>query len=486
MALDGYPLGTGTYVQNLVGLQDFFEPEVAVDVVRRFGGGVTLTLLINSMDRWLPVSRESWRRFEEGQYHRPFKLASNSSAGGSAGAAVDLVLSSDDVTDDGQYYPRRGFHVGFPVGNDIELCIIENITRTGSTGSFVVTLNVKPFDATVTLPALTAGTELSILSHAKAAGTDQPDPSRMTYVTRDYQLQILGETIAADGTTITDQTWAKRFDDGAMVMNIWNPEFARAELLLDQYIDGFCFMGALNSNSIVQTADNMNSQNSNKGLGNTIYTSKGLFNWNTELGGQVTYTDGSWALTDLDAVEDYMRSQGINTGTIMHLVGATLKRQIDTAAVSKIASVTGGDLFTGVVNQYFGGSKSMSLSLGFDVVKNTSYTHVFQVIDTFDNPWFMGAGGYNTSKRGIAFPISDVPVMDETRTRVMLPNINLRYKELSGYSRRREMWLNGAAGRGMYLTDYIGQTDALDAYWRSHVGLEALQMNQTVVYNPST
>jgi hypothetical protein len=480
MALDGLPIGNSTTVQHLVGLQDFFEPEVAADVVRRFGGGVTLTLLMNSMDRWMPVSRDTWKRFEEGQYHRPFKVNADTT-GGAAGAAVDIVLSAADVDANDQYYPRRGFIIGIPVGQETMMAIINDITEAGST----ITLSVKPYDVTVAIPILSAGTELSVLSHAKAPGTDQPDPSRMNYVDRDYQLQISAETITADGTTITDQTWAKRFDDGAQVMNIWNPEFARAELLMDQYLDTAAFLGQLNTNSITQTADNMNSSSSTAGIGNTIDTTKGLFTWNREVGAEVEYTDGSWALTDLDDVEDHMRSQGINTGTIMHLVGSVLKRQIDIAAQAKIATVTGGELFLGVVNTYFGGSKSLSLSLGFDVVKNTSYTHVFQVIDTFDNPWFMGAGGYNTSKRGLAFPISDVPVLNEERTKVMLPNINLRYKELNGYSRRREMWLNGAAGRGMYLTDYIGQTDALSAFWRSHWGLEALQMNQTVVYNPA-
>ena len=483
MALDGFPRGGnefgGAYVQNLVGLTDFFEPEVAMDVVRRFGGGVTLTILINSMDRWLPVAREEWKRFEEGQYHRPFTVNATTAAS-SAGAAVDMVLQAAQVDTNNQYYPRRGYIVGVQVGNDVELCIIQNVTRSGST----VTLSVQPFNSTVTLPVLNAGTELSILSHAKAAGTDQPDPSRMNYIDRDYRLQIIAETISADGTTITDQTWAKRFDDGSKVMNIWNPEFARVELLMDQYTDGMAFLGRINNNSITQTANNINSQTSTNGIGNTIHTSQGLFTWNRSVGGEVQYTDGSWALTDLDEVEDYMRSQGINTATVMHLVGASLKRQIDAAAQGKINSASGGELQLGVVNQYFGGSKSLSLSLGFDVIKNTSFTHVFQVIDTFDNPWFMGAGGYNMTERGIAFPISDVPALDETRTKIMLPNISLRYKQLNNYSRRREMWLNGAAGRGMYLTDYIGQTDNLNAYWRSHIGLEALQMNQTVRYTP--
>lgn len=481
MTLDGLPQGGGTVTQNLVGMQDFFKPDKAAEITRRFGGGVSLTLLMNSMERWMPVSRNSWSRFEEGQYHRPFSASATTTVASAAGAAVNFVLSSADVDSNDQYYPRRGFIVGVPVGKETMMCIIDNITASGST----ITLSLKPFDKTVLIPALPAGTEISILSHAKGAGTDQPDPSHMSYLEREFNLQTIAETITADGTTITDETWAKKFDDGQQVMNIWNPEFARAELLMDQYTDGMAFLGQINSNSITQTANNMNSQSSSAGIGNSIETSKGLFTWNRELGAENEYTDGSWALTDLDDIEDHMRSQGINTGTIMHLVGSRLKREIDVAAQAKIASVTGGELFTGVVNQYFGGSKSLSLSLGFDVIKNTSYTHVFQVIDTFDNPWFMGAGGYNTSDRGLSFPISTVQVMDENRTKVMLPNISMRYKQLNGYSRRREMWLNGAAGKGMYLDRYIGQTDDLSAYWRSHCGLEALQMNQTVVTNPS-
>lgn len=479
--LDGLPRGTASTITNLVGIQDFFEPDVAVDVVRRFGGGVTLSLLINSMERWMPVSRTTWRRWEEGQYHRPFSVGANTTAAASAGAAVDIQLATADVDTNQQYYPRRGYIIGIPVGQEIKMAIIQNITNSSGT----ITLSVQPFDQTLEIPVLTAGTELSILSHAKAGGTDQPDPSRMSYQERDFNTQIIAETISSDGTIITDQTWAKRFDDGAKVMNIWNPEFARAELLMDQYADGMGFLGEINGNSITQTANNINSQNSNKGIGNTINTSKGMFTWNREIGGEVEYNQGSWALTDLDEVEDYMRTQGVNTGTIMHLVGARLKREVDTGANTRVASVDGGDLYLGVVDEYFGGSKSMSLSLGFDVIKNTSYTHVFQVIDTFDNPWFMGAGGYNTTRRGLTFPIANMPVLDEQRTKLMLPNINFRYKAQENYSRRREMWINGAAGRGMYVDQYIGQTDGVDAWWRSDIGLEFLQANQTVVQNPA-
>jgi len=188
MALDGNPIGNGTFQTNLVGLQDFFEPEVAADVVRRFGGGVTLTLLINSMDRWMPVSRDTWKRFEEGQYHRPFKVGSDTTAAASPGDAIDIVLSAADVDANDQFYPRRGFIIGVPVGQETMMCSIENITVVASTS---VTLSVKPYDATVQIGILTAGTELSILSHAKAAGTSQPDPSRMTYVDRDYNTQII-------------------------------------------------------------------------------------------------------------------------------------------------------------------------------------------------------------------------------------------------------------------------------------------------------
>ena len=482
MALDGFPRSGGTLTQNITGLMDFFEPEVAAKVIRRFGGGVTLTLLMNSMERWLPVSRETWRIWEEGQYHRPFQVGATTTAASSAGAAVSIQLAAADLDTNNRFYPRRGFIIGVPVGQETEPCIIQNITGTGTS---TVTLSVQPFDSSVTIPSLAANTTLSIISHAKGHGTDQPDPSRMNYVNRDFTLQIMAETIQSDGTVITDQTWAKQFDDGAQVMNIWNPEFARAELLLDQYHDGMAFLGKTNNNSIVATANNTNSQSSTAGIGNAIPTSRGIFSWNNMLGGEVEYTNGSWALTDLDDMEDYLRTQGVNSGVIMHLVGARLKREIDSAAQDKLEAGSGGEYYAGIVQEYFGNSKSLSLSLGFDVIRNTSYTHVFQVIDTFDNPWFMGAAGYNTSDRGISFPVTEVEVMDDNREKVMLPNISMRYKALGGYSRRREMWLNGAAGRGPYLTQYIGQTDALSAYWRSHVGLEFVQANQTIVTNPT-
>lgn len=490
MALDGNPIGNGTYVSHLVGMNDIFKPEVGAEMNKRYGQGVTLSLMMNSMNRYRPVARETWRQFEEGQYHRPFKLKANTTAAGGAGQAVNMILSAEDVDSNNQYYPRRGFHVGVTVGGDIQMCNIENITASGST----ITLSVKPFDSSVTIPALNAGTEIAILSHAKGIGTDQPDPSRMNYVSRDFRLQVMGETIAADGGAMTDQTWFTKWavdPNGVLqrdkitnqpILNIWHPEFKRAEMLLDMYQDNMALIGQLNSNSITQTANNMNSNGGTAGVGNTIYTSKGLFTWSKELGGKTDYTQGSWALTDLDACEDHMRSQGVNSGMILHLVGSKLRKQINNACVAKLKD---DSLMSGVVDTYFGGSKKLSLSLGFQVINTGSFIHVFQTLDTFDNPWFLGASSYNYNERGIAFPVSNVRTQDDNGTKTMLPNVSFVYKAKNGYSRKREMWMEGAAGKGIYLDRYTGPSDLAKAYFRSHIGMECLGMNQTFRYNPS-
>jgi len=477
---DGLARAGGSYVQNVVGSADFLKPENYLEVSRRWGNGVTLTLLMNSIKRYRGIARENWRRYEEGQYHRTFSVA-NDVAAGAAGASVAVQLHADDLDANNQFYPRRGYQTAVALADGtIAVLIIDNIVQAGA----VVTLTLTPFVSTVAIPAISADTELAIIGHAKAIGTDQPDPSRYTHIARDYNLQVIAETMSSDGGVITDQTWFTKFDDGKKIVNMFSHEFDRADMLMDMYQDSMAFVGQINSNNITQTANNMNSQNSNKGIGNSINTSRGMFDWGNQLGGRVDYTTGSWTLADLDSQEDHYRSQGVVSGNILHLVGSNLKSQIDTACQDEAQRLDSGDIFTGVVNRYFGGSKSMSISLGFSVIKRTNFTHIFQTIDSFDNPWFLGVSGLRMNERGISFPIADVETMDENKKKVMLPNVSFCYKELNGYSRKREAWREGAAGMGMYLEKYTGQTDALDVYWRSHIGLEALKMNQVVMTHP--
>jgi hypothetical protein len=492
MAVDALPIQGGTRESTYLSTFDFFKPEVALEVTRRYGQGIKAVNILRAMGRELPVGRDTWSGYEENKFHRTITLnaASGNSTDNNSLACWTFVLDGDDLDSEDNFYPRVGFIVGVPVSNDTEMARIERISVSGST----ITLYCTPLDGTI-VPAsnqIASGTEIAILSHVKAAGTAQPDAVNQGFTKRTFYSQIIAESVEAEGSQLVNDLWMSKYDDGTGITNWYNPEFAYSEARMDFYEEGMIVAGQVNSRltTFVQNAYNMRgtwdgastyTYTETKGIGNKMQTSQGMFRWNSSLGNALNYSDENFVLDDLTTVEDFLVAEGVTTGVILWMVGRDLQRQIDNAGMELVSGTSAGDQ---VVSQYMkiNGTPQLAATLGFSTIQRSGFTHIFQVIDSFSNPQTFGAGGYNYKKWGFICPLGNATIMNEHNEKITMPNMGLRYRQKNGYNRRREMWKVGAAGGDS--SHYQGDHDVTNNYWRNDLGFEMYKANQTVVAKP--
>jgi hypothetical protein len=490
MSVNGLPIQGGYNEASYLPTFDFFKPAVAMEVTKRYGSGIKAVNILRSMGRERPVDRDSWSAYEENKFHRTITLSKASTAGTDTNglACWEFTLAADDLDASNNFYPRVGFIITVPYGHITYQAKIDYIDVSSVA---LPVLYATPTDVTVTTPpAIASGTEMAITTYVKAAGTGQPDSVSQGYTKRTFYSQIIAESLEIEGTQFVNAQWFDKFDDGTDARYWWSPEFAYSEDRMDMYEEGMIVAGELNSQTgMLQNANNIGgtydgssySRAETKGIGNTQPTSQGMFDWNSDLGSSLSYSDENWILDDLSTIEDYLRGEGVMSSVVLHLIGHNLQRQIDAAGLDLTTATAAGDQ---IIRQYMNinGTPQLAATLGFSMIQRSGFTHIFQVIDSFSNPQTFGASGYEYNKWGISFPISNVPTMNSKKEKVTIPNISLRYRARDGYNRRREMWTNGAAGGNN--AKYQGQHDLSNSYWRGHVGLEMLKANQTVVSKP--
>jgi len=474
------PRQDGLTEVNYLSTFDFLQPQNALELIQKFNEGIMAVDILKAMDRFLPVSQDEWSVFEEGMFHRTVTLAEASSYGTDDGSLKcwKFVLDADDLDSNDNYYPRVGFHLLVPEGSNVYNARINKITESGST----ITLYAYPLNSTIAVDVSTphqiaSGVEMSIITHSKGAGTGQPKAVSQGYEKRTFCAQILAESTKAEGTQLVNEAWFKKYENGGKILNLYSPELARAERRLDIYQEGLIMFGEVAPAALIVTTTNTNGTTDSEGVGNHIKNSQGLYSWNSSLGGSGTYADENFILDDLDQAEDHFRSQGINSTTILWMGGHKFKRQIDNLGLDVVTAASAGDK---LIYDYLGqkGTKELGLQLGFSCIERSGFKHVFQNVDSFSNPQTYGAAGYSINKWGFGFPVSTVQAKDVNGKKISLPNISMRYRAMNGYSRKRELWTVGAAGNHM---PYTGEHDVTRTYWRDHVGLQALKMNQSYI-----
>jgi hypothetical protein len=461
---------------------DFFEPQVIPEVKRRYGKGIQLIDMFGKYltGRMRPVEADTWDGWEEEKPRRAINVhASGSGAAKSAGVAQTIKLAAADIsTTTYKYYPKIGMHV-ICIGTNGEevLTRIDDISASTTT----VVLTVIPFDSTLAL-ADQSSKQLPIVGYSKPNGTGQPAPTGTGYVKRSFTSQIFADTIQCDGVQLATTTY---FDKGSTDPKFWSDAYMLAEMRMDDYIEGAILHGQPNANTSLLIGKDHNITDGvtrTEGLGNIIGTIKGIQYWNSALGSSVDWDEsGGFELADLNEVSDKLRAEGITSGTILVPCGHKLQRSVDAWGLTL---ATDSPQLINTISSHFGNTNDFSVSLGFKVVRVDGLVYIFQVLDAFSNPDYLGVTSLNYANLGYAFPLSNVSVSDAYGSKVMVPNMSLRTRAKGSYNRGvREIWTEGAAGGNT--GSYQGDVDTKKVYMRQHLGFELFAANQIVKLNPA-
>lgn len=462
----GSGASAGIRNEQVVSIFDYLEPQYWNEVGARYGYQFDgIYQVLRALERETPVAADEWYAYEENRYQRSITCYDVSTASPEAGGSVIVTLPTAEHEMTGKAsFPRVGEMV---LTKDEIPCFI---SAKSTAVDYAHTITITPFSSTDDLGDLHTE-KLIIFSGAKAAGMGQPDSTRVGKTRRKFVAQIIPESIGQEGTQFVNQEWTRAIDDGRDYNGWYNPGLMLAEYRLNRKIDGAFTWGKENTSKITQTTG--------RGAVNYVKTTKGVVPWITELGKQMTVTPGAFDIADLDEITLYQKQQGVTSGVGLILEGPEIAIDIRNATKDYIDG--NGTDYTKVINSMFGGNEARAMSINFKVLNLGDFTYIRKEVPAWSDPTAYAETGFNMPKYAVIMPLESYK---DPESNEIMPNIASRYRALGNYSRRFEVWHDGAAGGDAY-KPYIGDIDEAMLFLRSHLGLQALKMNRAVIMRGS-
>ena len=414
----------------------------------------------------LATDDDKWYGYEENRYISGVKVLADVADPGVGNTTVFQLDPSfiGPAASGYGFYGREGETITIP-GSNVQ-AHIELITGRGTANVF---FTLKPVSATSNIGALTAGQVMSITNAAYASGTGQPMGVTTGHTKREFMTQIIKETYGLEGKEMATSQVFKTFDvnGNEVPYSVVTDLSIQTQARLDSKINGALVLGQMRTNPNLVTT-------TSRGATNPINYTQGLIPTIDQLGRTDTIPLGTFDPEDLDEVGIYMKSQGVTSGVAMLAVGARRRAEMENS-IKDYLQGNGTDFSAGAVNSLGGNDmKDRMLSVGFSEIYKNGIHYLVQTVDDFSNPETFGRDGYNLDKEMLVLPIEKIK--DARNNGKLQNNLSTRYVAKGAYSRKFEMWSQGAAGGDT--SSYSGDVDEKVWYMRTHLGFQVLGANQ--------
>lgn len=303
----------------------------------------------------------------------------------------------------------------------------------------------------------TAG-KAAIVGNIYAQGSGQPSEFYQTEVVkRENPFFITKETYHVTGSQATNIGW----------INIGNGDYrwyVKGEMdTRKRFMNQREMMMLLGQKGDISVPD---------GTGTTgIAGSEGYFAAVENRGITTTGTFGDGAgFADIDEIIFELDKQGAPAEYAMYVDTAT-SLAIDDMLAAGIATQT----TAGLPGQFgaFQNSADMAVNLGFKSFTRGSYTFHKHGWKLLSDPTLLGAFGTKPYK-GAMVPMTQVA---DAKTGVKAPALEMNYKEVNGYNREMEHWVEGGGVLGFATNDQ----DVAKFHYRSEANLITRAANQHIV-----
>ena len=358
---------------DVTGLTD---PNSLPQMFRQYGKGLMLrdVLYSKGMTRELPSN--DLNVLEKVSDLRPIKTKSIIASGGGAGAAITIVLHSDN------YESTKN-----PVQvNDVILIPAKYLSsgQNNSAGYFVSsrstatltndTLVCNPLNVLSSIGTdIPAGTLLTVDYNAYARGTGQPTGKANIPVQKSYTWAICKATAGIEQDFLATKHTPIEYKG-----NRWyiNEKTIECERELDRYQDNVLHHGQKNTNtSVLVEASGIT------GDDGVVRSCDGLTTI-LDTYGMCGYYDTEFGVSHLTAVTDGFIAQGVPTTTVGGYNGHTFWKNVSDLMRSYLASYSGGsDLYDGMKNK---------LGVSPDTLNYNGFDFYFQTLSTLSNPGNIG------------------------------------------------------------------------------------------------
>jgi hypothetical protein len=463
MAIDTFSAVLATDV--LSGL-DIYEPEHNARLMRAHSHqGADWFLTLQMIGNEAPVSQEQYYDWEEGYIWDTFKVRANVASPG-AGNQIVIVIAAANLTADYKFFPQANDVVLF--ANQVTGFIV-SVDKT--TTPSAPALTIVPNNIGSNIGALSAGDEIVVYSNAWGEGAGQPQGRVSKPTMRTGHLTSVRTSLDVSGTEMTNATRVKVLDEAGVNFLGWYG------LENQVYLD-FRHSGSISRKLLVDelTTNTSKVLDATSTTGSSIaYGTEGLLPAMNARA--IPYPKASGALTIDDFLAmDLAITKEYNTGNVIALCGNKRMQNVNKILLAANYS-TGIDLTvgTGVVGDAvtdFTTPRGRAMAIGFNSFDTGVRTWHFKNMMEFNDPKALGATGFPYPDIMAVFPTgSTTDAKDRSK---MIPYSSVVFKKLGAYSRRMEIWQDGAAGPG----PKNGSIDVHHDYMRTSIGARHVCVNK--------
>ena len=473
----------GANTDAIMSIRDFQKkPDILDRLFKLYGPGYELMNFFHGAPgRNEVMSNLSCSGEEQNFTLRTFKLGATITKITTTSYTVTLDASELDTLNN--FYPRVGFsmHIGSTITGFTEARIDSVDLTTPSVPVFTIKsydTGAPTLDAQVSAGNLVTGVEVPIGASAFAVGTHGTTPTNVGSVQRTFYAQVMKEALGFDGMAMAQMKW-QSYNQGS---RFFNEELVRAEFMLEAQMEMACVMGQLNTSNQTQLASSGQQAN----IGKT----QGIYSWMEQLGGSILIGSAGVGVDDLNAIEAYMVSKGLQD-TVCALYGGydALSLLMDNVN-AKLQGTSGGlvsDAYVKSVADKLYGGETKTVNFNLQIIKRSHVTFVLIPSPLFSNPTLLGTSRTLLKYAIMAFPLNYSTVAIN-REKVTIPNLRKRYVGLGAYKRDRIVGMLG--GMDGYMKQAMGvpitsDLDASQVHWLSHTCVEMYEMFKSVLITRS-
>ena len=463
MASDQYT-AQGYYTSSWASLYSIeFPPEVYNEWFQRYGKGFKILDFLRMFGKEQTIAQRTFYVYEDATDQRVATVGTGGISTAAAGVHISFRLDAGDYDTNNNGPLRDNFAVLIPKAyqapEEDRWYVVTTHSGTGASTIYTAYPLSDDSEVDATVPA---GTELMIGFSVYAAGTGQPAGMASGTYRRTYYTHIAKESCGFEGGQIAARKYREVITK-AGTPGLFDKGTIETEFRLDQQIDTALFLGEENSNNLTQTA-------ALGGTNNRLGT-KGLWNWQLELGQGLSYVD-NFDMDYFDQVKPLLQSQGVVDSTVGFLVGPNLIVNLENNVLDAVKEWSGGSDLLSESNKAFNANIKT-------VMKNGVKFYIGELA-SFANPNRFGITSYDFKDAGMIIPMGMVTVSEDQfgSSKITVPNVAICYYDHAGENRKRIVdTVAGLNGMGYKAVD---EYDRTQVWMLSEFACFAANVNQHI------